>query len=1349
MKVAFDSQEHILFLFHAYGRRFHKAFIDPKVSFTVAGEKGNKLVIERKAVSALILTLLLTGMLTVAFDAQPVKSDYAWTETIYIRADGSIQPSTAPISSVDNVTYTLTDNIAGNVPDSSSAIVIQRDNIVIDGAGYTVQGTGNGTGVSLAGKNSVTIKNTNVRDFAVGICLYWPSGNSTISGNNITNGVEAGIWCDGSCNAIVNNSMTGNADGISISGSSNYVSGNNVMANQMCGIRLNSWSSINNNVTGNDIVANGWYGIDLSKCSGNTISGNHIANNQIGVGISLSSDNNITENDIAGNSDAGIFFCCGSYNNTVSENNVTNNGGDGIRVEFSSNNTIYHNDFRDNTQQVYIEDHSQNAWDDGYPSGGNYWSDYARADFFRGPYQNETGSDGMGDTPYVIDLDNQDNYPLMNPWPSGWKLDFTEPTNHPIVDFAVYDGSLYAAADNRLYVKDGDDWNVVDAPAFVTSLGTARIPNLEPPLMKWNKTYGGANWDTAYDVVQTNDGGYALAGGNGTGSGGTEICDFWLVKTDGNGKEEWNMTYGGTGYDYAYALVQTSDGGYALAGFTGSFGGGNYDAWLVKTDANGNQQWNLTYGGTGWEEAHDMVQTSDGGYALVGYNSSEYESGDHDFWLVKTDANGTMQWSKTYGGTGWDQANALVQTGDGGYALAGRTESFGAGGRDFWLVRTDAAGNEQWNMTYGGASNDDCLDLVRTSDGGFALTGWTYSFGAGSSDFWLVKTYPNGVMQWNRTYGETGYDEGRGLAQTIDGGYALVGWTSSCGNGDFWLVKTNSIGEMQWNETYGGTDSDEAYDLVQTSDGGYALAGFTLSFGAGNRDFWLVKTEPYDAFKERLVVGGQGGLYCYDGSSFSLIFSVPTYIKVLGVWNNTLYAGTMLDRSPKLYYCSSSPENPANWHVDTGFSSILNFSGVFGSIDSFAAFNSSIGNPVGYWKFDEGSGLITSDWSGNGNDGLLINGPCWADGINGSALSFDGNDDYVRVPNSASLTITGNQITVEMWIKSATSLNDTTPQINFLDKGNEYGFQINHDNLYPTPDGRIWFFVVLPPGPTTAWEGIQTATNQWNADTWYHIAGTYDGSYLRVYVNAELENSRPLSGNLFAANAYNLSIGSYTLGNQQFFNGTMDEVMIYNHSRTTEEIWNDYNAGIMYVASGGTLFYSDGTTWRVARTFDDVMALADMQVYNGKLYLATRDQGWRKPMYQGGTGFSGRVIEFDGENWTTVLEHDYWIYSLEEYDGKLYAGTANKILTYNGTDWETSFNATEGAYYATCFENYDGKIYAGMGNGYIFADPAPAKANPENIVVPEFPPTAILAVFMALTMLAVALTRKNRSRRFI
>jgi hypothetical protein len=189
------------------------------------------------------------------------------------------------------------------------------------------------------------------------------------------------------------------------------------------------------------------------------------------------------------------------------------------------------------------------------------------------------------------------------------------------------------------------------------------------------------------------------------------------------GQQVWNRTYGGTKDDEAYSLVQTGDGGYALAGQTNSSGAGGYDAWLVKTDANGNMLWNKTYGGTGWDGATSLVQTGDGGYALAGQTNS-FGAGSNDFWLVKTDANGNMLWNKTYGGTGDDGAYSLVQTGDGGYALAGYTKSSGAGGYDAWLVKTDASGNigESGLVWVGSTSNsiilyrgaaDPCWNYVR------------------------------------------------------------------------------------------------------------------------------------------------------------------------------------------------------------------------------------------------------------------------------------------------------------------------------------------------------------------------------------------------------------------------------------------------------------------------------------------------------------------------------------------------------------------------------------------------------------------------------------------------------------
>jgi hypothetical protein len=267
----------------------------------------------------------------------------------------------------------------------------------------------------------------------------------------------------------------------------------------------------------------------------------------------------------------------------------------------------------------------------------------------------------------------------------------------------------------------------------------------------WAQTYDrDMSLDWAFSLVETADGGYAIAGY--TNSSGADY-DFWLVKTDGVGNVEWNQTYGGPAVDIPGTLVVTSDGGYAIAGTTDSFGAGNTDFWLVKTDAAGNMEWNQTYGGANSEEAGSLVVTSDGGYAIAGAWDVVYDIdpvhgfsiSNGDFWLVKTDAFGNMEWNQTYGGAWSDRAGSLVVTSDGGYALAGITNSSGIEDGDFWLVKTDAFGNMEWNRTYGGTDYDCAESLIATSDGGYALAGFTSSFGVGGGDFWLIKTDENGV----------------------------------------------------------------------------------------------------------------------------------------------------------------------------------------------------------------------------------------------------------------------------------------------------------------------------------------------------------------------------------------------------------------------------------------------------------------------------------------------------------------------------------------------------------------------------------------------------------------------------
>jgi hypothetical protein len=386
---------------------------------------------------------------------------------------------------------------------------------------------------------------------------------------------------------------------------------------------------------------------------------------------------------------------------------------------------------------------------------------------------------------------------------------------------------------------------------------TDMIVDARQKTQTWNNTYGGTNADVSDALVQTNDGGYATAGW--TTSFGAVLTDCILIKIDAGGNMQWNKTYGGIGWDSVYAMIQTSDGGYALAGATTSFGAGDYDAYLVKTDAGGNMQWNKTYGGESDDYAHALVQTSDGGYALAA-DTYSFGAGEADAYLVKTDAGGNMQWNKTYGETGTDRALALVQTGDGGFALAGHTNSFGPGDYDAYLVRIDAGGNMQWNKTYGGTNDEESRSLVQTGDGGYALAGYTGSYGAGDFDFWLVKTDSTGNMQWNKTYGGTDRDFPEAMVRTSDGGYALAGYTHSFGAGDndAYLVKTDAGGNMQWNKTYGGTNDDWGDSLVQTADGGFALAGATDPFEDGNYDVFVVKTDP------------DGNLMVVDYSAFGL-----------------------------------------------------------------------------------------------------------------------------------------------------------------------------------------------------------------------------------------------------------------------------------------------------------------------------------------------------------------------------------------------------------------------------------------------------------------------------------------------
>ena len=311
----------------------------------------------------------------------------------------------------------------------------------------------------------------------------------------------------------------------------------------------------------------------------------------------------------------------------------------------------------------------------------------------------------------------------------------------------------------------------------------------------WQTTYGGNGGDHAYAIEQTSDRGYITVGS--TRSFGAGGLDFWVIKLDANGGVMWQKTYGGSENDWATSIHQTEDGGYIVSGMVDSFGAGSDDAWVIKLDANGAIVWQKTYGGNNADWINAIQQTSDGGYIAAGWTAS-YSAGNYDVWVLRLDTNGAVVWQKTYGGRSGDFANSVQLTSDGGYIVAGYTASFGAGNFDIWVLRLDSSGAAIWQKTYGGIADDRANSVQQTSDGGYIVAGYTSSFGAGNSDVWVLKLDSNGEVEWQKTYGGSGNEYAYSIQQTSDSGYIVAGYTFSFGAGgaDVWVLKLDSYGEI-------------------------------------------------------------------------------------------------------------------------------------------------------------------------------------------------------------------------------------------------------------------------------------------------------------------------------------------------------------------------------------------------------------------------------------------------------------------------------------------------------------------------------------------------------------------------
>ena len=429
----------------------------------------------------------------------------------------------------------------------------------------------------------------------------------------------------------------------------------------------------------------------------------------------------------------------------------------------------------------------------------------------------------------------------------------------------------------------------------------------QAPLVKmWDRRFGVTDSDGLFSFQQTTDGGYILGGYSYSEISGDKTqpvwggnySDYWIVKLDSSGNKEWDKRFGGTSDDYFYSMQQTADKGYILGGWSTSDSSGDKtqdnwigaDYWIVKTDSSGNKEWDKRFGGISDDDLLAVRQATDGGYILGGTTYSDGIYGDKtqanwgnffpDYWIVKTDASGNKEWDKRFGGYSTEYFSDLLYTADGGFILGassnsgvnGDKTSANWGGYDYWIVKTDASGNRLWDKTYGGNAYDYLDALEQTSDGGYILAGLSLSDSnglktqpsQGNWDYWIVKVDSLGNKQWDATFGGSGIEEDIGnVFETMGGGYLVTGTSQSPASGDksennlgtmqIWMVKMDALGNKQWDKTILTTRWDEPGYTVQTGDNCYVMADCNYSGVGGDKtqlnwdttnqsyDYWIIK----------------------------------------------------------------------------------------------------------------------------------------------------------------------------------------------------------------------------------------------------------------------------------------------------------------------------------------------------------------------------------------------------------------------------------------------------------------------------------------------------------------------------
>jgi hypothetical protein len=404
----------------------------------------------------------------------------------------------------------------------------------------------------------------------------------------------------------------------------------------------------------------------------------------------------------------------------------------------------------------------------------------------------------------------------------------------------------------------------------------------QAPAIQWQKSFGGSDQDLASAVAETTDGGYITAGYTRSLDGDVTVnygqFDFWVVKMDASGEMQWQKSFGGSGYDWARDILQTTDGGFIVTGETALIDdvtgiNDQYDYWILKLNPLGELQWQKTYGGSNRDIPLSIAQTNDNGYTVLGYTVSTDgdvtgNHGEGDFWILKLNEGGNMQWEKTLGGSGDDVPSMIKETNDGGYVVAGTTFSddgdisFNHGGQDYWVAKLSETGAIQWQKSYGGSDIDEAYAIQQTPDGGYIVGGISRSTNGdrteylGFVDYWVLKLSADGELQWENSLGGGDSDIAQKIIQTTDGSYVIAGYSASDTpvgqqqNFDYLIYKIDASGNQIWQKYLGGANEERPDDIKQTSDGGYIIAGWSQSLDGnvtgnhGFHDFWIVKLSP-------------------------------------------------------------------------------------------------------------------------------------------------------------------------------------------------------------------------------------------------------------------------------------------------------------------------------------------------------------------------------------------------------------------------------------------------------------------------------------------------------------------------